>query len=503
MRAKIKLKWKIMGATFFTALIISIAVSIVSIGQIEKYLLNDSKDNAVNVAQTAARFVDGKQLSELKNGNENTDKYKSILKVLKSFINDDIQYVYTMRKNNGKLEFVVDADQEDGAAIGEEYESYDKIEEAFSGKVTGDDEVSTDKWGSFYSAFAPIYEGKEVVGIVGVDCNVSSISSKANDIREKLIIVEIICLAVGTILAIIVGNLITKSINIINKKMKELSSEEGRLSESISVKSHDEVGSVAGNFNIFIEKIRNIIIQVKDNDDELNCSTDVITEDMHFVGQELEKVSESINHITEAMNDTVNSVTNISSLSGEASQIAYELSEKSGAISDKTSEHSETAKAMQLQGQNAKKDIDKMVDDISRDLQDKIEQSKCVEQVIRLTDQIISVSEQTNLLALNASIEAARAGENGKGFAVVASEIGKLAFETSQAAGGISEMSQKILSSVNGLIDTSAKMMDYLSKDIRKNYDSVLDISRNYNDYTASIDERMRKFFIRFLMILI
>ena len=47
---------------------------------------------------------------------------------------------------------------------------YCSLVDAFEGKVALDDEVTADEWGSFYSAFAPIYSGNEVVGIVGVDC---------------------------------------------------------------------------------------------------------------------------------------------------------------------------------------------------------------------------------------------------------------------------------------------------------------------------------------------
>lgn len=78
-------------------------------------------------------------------------------------------------------------------------------------------------------------------------------------------------------------------------------------------------------------------------------------------------------------------------------------------------------------------------------MQQAIENSRSVEEVNALTDEILNISSQTNLLALNASIEAARAGEAGKGFAVVADEIRVLADSSRETAGNIQQINAKVV----------------------------------------------------------
>ena len=116
----------------------------------------------------------------------------------------------------------------------------------------------------------------------------------------------------------------------------------------------------------------------------------------------------------------------------------------------------------------------KQANEIYEQMKDKadaaVEQSKAVQKINDLTNEIKEISSQTNLLALNANIEAARAGEAGRGFAVVASEIGSLASQTLSTVGNINSIVVEVNDAVSSLTQCITTIMDFLENTVVNDY---------------------------------
>ena len=139
-------------------------------------VLKDSvQDELMSVAGAAASQIDGDAFVLIQTGSEDTSEFLAIrdqLRGVKEAV-PDILYIYTMRKSDGLIEFVVDGDYgyaEDASMIGDDYpEAEPEMYQGFEG-LSADEEFTTDQWGTVLSGFAPIHDREgNVVGIVGVD----------------------------------------------------------------------------------------------------------------------------------------------------------------------------------------------------------------------------------------------------------------------------------------------------------------------------------------------
>lgn len=464
--------------------------------QARNTMLEQCKKTAKSSAKIAAKRIDGDLLEQIKKGDEGTDHYKEMLEQLQVFLaGDDIKYIYTMRMDDNKLEFVVDADTKDGAAIGEEYEIYDEIADAFKGNVTVDREMTSDEWGDFYSAFAPVYNSsKQIVGIVGVDCSASAIRMQQNTFIRQFILIGFAGLIVAIVLSLIISRVLSRSVSTIAGKMSELAMKEGDLTQKIHVKSKDEVGDIAKSLNVFLENLREIV-------QNIGTSEHKLLENAEHVNDIVVSSANEVSQVNVVMNEMGDNVLEMSDLVHKIAQNAKNNHDKISSVMSETKSKTEyinhvgeKAQKLEKDAISAKEHIESALDRIGQTLEEKIAGSKDVERISELTDQILEIADQTNLLALNASIESARAGESGRGFAVVAGQIGKLAEQSSETAEEIQTLNAYIINVVDQLAEASFELLNMVKGNVMSDYDVLVHTGKEYANDANGFRELMTVF---------
>lgn len=125
------------------------------------------------IAEAFAGGVDGQMLAAALEEGPDSVAFATVLEDLKSFKDADprIRYVYTLEQRNGTVRFIVDANY--GLPDGSGYlDEYPDAPGELKTPVTSPIGVGpyTDKWGTFYSGYAPVETGmNESILLLGVD----------------------------------------------------------------------------------------------------------------------------------------------------------------------------------------------------------------------------------------------------------------------------------------------------------------------------------------------
>lgn len=123
-----------------------------------------------------------------------------------------------------------------------------------------------------YKSTADYQFAKELKGLVILSEKSSLALSAVNQQFWISLLIILIAIIAILITAVFVVNLITKPINNIKNMVKDISEGQGDLTKRVEVESYDEIGDLANYFNLFIEKIQDIIKDVAFNSTSVNTS---------------------------------------------------------------------------------------------------------------------------------------------------------------------------------------------------------------------------------------
>ncbi|GAF01825.1 methyl-accepting chemotaxis protein [Saccharicrinis fermentans] len=212
----------------------------------------------------------------------------------------------------------------------------------------------------------------------------------------------------------------------------------GDLTAELEIEQDDEIGKLADALKAMALNIKNIVIAIKENANDLVSSGKSVKDSSVQLSKGSADQAASAEEVSTSIEEMVANIDQNTENAVQTEKITVETAQDVN-VADKLS--SEAASSM-----------------------------KSVAEKITI---IGDIAFQTNILALNAAVEAARAGEHGRGFSVVAAEVRKLAERSKVAA-------DEIHSLVNGGLKVSQEAGEksrLLVPDIEKTTQLIKEIS--------------------------
>ena len=485
----------------FSVFIIALSVitSILSMMELSKAVEDTFSTQGIQIVERAAALIDGDSFEALSKSLDENDPFyeETRIKLLELKNSSGGLFLYTMAPEDGDLRqnswrFIIDGstepdDMENFSALGLEEDTLEYDDAFFrlldSGKTEASELAYQGEWGWLISTYTPILNSAgEMVGIVGCDFDGTYLREAIKAGQRQKIIIGAASIILGLALLLLFLRMIFSRLRKVNTILREISLGEGDLTRRIKIDKEDEIGELSTYLNMTLDKIKNLIVIIKDesaklydigndlasNIQQTTGSVHLITDNIQNIKQKVSGQSASVSQTHAAMEQVT---ANITKLGKNVEVQTSSISESSSAIEEMLTNVHSVTETLIRNAENVNELI--MASDaghsgmqkVSQDIQNIARES---EGLLAINTVMENIASQTNLLSMNAAIEAAHAGESGKGFAVVAGEIRKLAVNSAEQSQTISNVLGKIKKAIDTIsASTNTVMQKFEAIDIR------------------------------------